>query len=122
MPLFNLFYRNDLQARQPEVAKSAVVSELDHLTGDISNWAQVQHNDDGTHNVRPSGIDFVPVGGMIRWPLPTPPAGWLLCNGAAISRTAYPLLFAVLGISQGAGDGTTTYNIPNVANFIILAA
>lgn len=41
------------------------------------------------------------------------PAGWLKCNGAAISRTAYAQLFAVLGTHYGAGNGSTTFNLPD---------
>lgn len=37
----------------------------------------------------------------------------LLCNGAAISRTQFPELFRLLGTAEGAGDGTTTFNLPN---------
>ena len=39
--------------------------------------------------------------------------GWLLCDGRAIFRDAYPALFAVIGTSFGTGDGSTTFNIPN---------
>lgn len=39
-------------------------------------------------------------------------AGWLLCNGAAVSRTTYAALFAAIGTTWGAGDGTTTFNLP----------
>jgi microcystin-dependent protein len=42
------------------------------------------------------------------------PTGWLLCNGAAVSRTTYATLFAVVGTTYGAGDGTTTFNVPNL--------
>lgn len=42
------------------------------------------------------------------------PAGWLKCNGAAISRTAYADLFAVIGTTYGAGDGNSTFNIPDL--------
>lgn len=44
---------------------------------------------------------------------PTAPAGWLLCYGQAISRTTYADLFAVLGTIYGAGDGSTTFNVPD---------
>lgn len=37
----------------------------------------------------------------------------LLCNGAAVSRIAFPELFEFLGVSEGAGDGATTFNLPN---------
>lgn len=42
-----------------------------------------------------------------------PPAGWLECNGAAISRTTYAALFLAIGTTFGAGDGSTTFNIPD---------
>jgi len=46
------------------------------------------------------------------------PAGWLICDGSAISRTTYSALFAVIGTTYGAGDGSTTFNIPNGKTFI----
>lgn len=44
----------------------------------------------------------------------TAPAGWLKANGAAISRTAYAELFAAIGTTFGAGDGSTTFNLPDL--------
>ena len=43
----------------------------------------------------------------------TPPSGWLKANGAAVSRTAYAALFAAIGTTWGAGDGSTTFNLPD---------
>ena len=45
----------------------------------------------------------------------TAPAGWLLCDGSALRRTDYPALFEAIGTRFGAGDGTTTFNIPTQA-------
>ena len=42
------------------------------------------------------------------------PAGWLECNGAAISRAVYATLFAAIGTTHGAGDGVTTFNVPDL--------
>lgn len=42
------------------------------------------------------------------------PAGWLLCDGSAVSRATYADLFAVLGTNYGAGDGSTTFNLPDL--------
>ena len=44
----------------------------------------------------------------------TAPTGWLKANGAAISRTAYAGLFAAIGTIAGEGDGSTTFNVPDV--------
>lgn len=44
----------------------------------------------------------------------TAPTGWLLCDGSAVSRTTYAALFALIGISYGSGNGTTTFNVPDL--------
>ena len=44
----------------------------------------------------------------------TAPDGWLICDGSAISRTTYSDLFAVIGTTYGSGDGSTTFNIPDL--------
>ncbi|MFE0463197.1 phage tail protein [Kitasatospora sp. NPDC058965] len=41
------------------------------------------------------------------------PAGWLFCDGSAVSRTTYAALFGVIGTQHGGGDGTTTFNLPD---------
>ena len=53
-----------------------------------------------------------PVGSVIDFTGQTAPAGWLLCQGQAISRTTYARLYAVIGTRFGAGDGSTTFNLP----------
>lgn len=42
------------------------------------------------------------------------PAGWLLCDGSAVSRTTYANLFTLVGTTFGAGDGSTTFNVPDL--------
>ena len=55
----------------------------------------------------------VPSGSLLMWPTATAPSGYLLCNGAAVSRTTYAALFAVVGTTFGVGDTTTTFNLPD---------
>ena len=43
----------------------------------------------------------------------TPSAGWLLCDGAAVSRTTYSALYQAIGTAYGGGDGSTTFNLPD---------
>ncbi len=47
------------------------------------------------------------------------PEGWGLCNGAPVSRATYADLFAVIGTLHGAGDGTTTFNLPNIGKRVV---
>lgn len=49
-------------------------------------------------------------------------AGWLECNGQAVSRSTYADLFAAIGTAYGAGNGTTTFNLPNEAGRVALGA
>jgi phage-related tail fiber protein len=57
---------------------------------------------------------MAPAGMVAHFPRSTAPAGWLKANGAAISRTAYADLYAVLGTAYGTGDGFTTFNLPDL--------
>jgi hypothetical protein len=54
-----------------------------------------------------------PVGAIVMWPTGTVPDGWLLCNGQAVSRTQYSALYNIITTTFGAGDGSTTFNLPN---------
>lgn len=49
----------------------------------------------------------------------TPPDGALICNGSAVSRTTYAELFSIIGTTYGAGDGATTFNLPNLTDKFI---
>jgi microcystin-dependent protein len=56
----------------------------------------------------------VPTGAVAGWAAAVAPAGYLLCDGAAVDRTTYAALFALIGITYGAGDGSSTFNLPNL--------
>lgn len=45
----------------------------------------------------------------------SPPDGWLICNGAPVDRACYAALFATIGVVFGPGDGSTTFNLPDLA-------
>ena len=70
-----------------------------------------------TPNPTPWGAAMVaagiPTGATMCWFTATPPPGWLICAGQAISRTVYAALFALWGTTYGAGDGSTTFNLPD---------
>lgn len=56
----------------------------------------------------------IPVGSIYEFGGSAAPDGYLICNGSAISRTDYSELFAVIGTSYGSGDGSTTFNLPDL--------
>lgn len=66
---------------------------------------------DGTWAV-PAGTAQEETGVIKMWPTGTAPSGYLLCDGSAVSRTTYAALFAVISTTFGAGDGSTTFNLP----------
>jgi len=59
-------------------------------------------------------LSVVPTGCIMMWSTGSSPSGWLLCDGSAISRTTYALLFGVITTTYGAGDGSTTFNVPDM--------
>lgn len=58
-------------------------------------------------------IAALPSGVMIDYAATVAPAGWLMCDGSAISRTVFASLFATISTTYGVGDGSTTFNLPD---------
>ncbi len=84
------------------------------LTGDVTGSVAI----DGTQNVSMTAtlagqIDLT--GAIQMWGgASAPNSNWKICNGEAISRTTYSDLFAIIGVAYGGGDGSVTFNIPNL--------
>ena len=68
-----------------------------------------------SNNLIPSGV--------VGWfALAAVPAGWLACDGSAVSRATYATLYGVIGNTYGAGDGVTTFNVPTSARRVIMGS
>lgn len=67
----------------------------------------------------PSGI---PAGSMFAWAGNAAPAGFLLCDGSAVSRTTYATLFGAISTDWGVGDGSTTFNLPDPRGKAVIGA
>lgn len=63
-----------------------------------------------------------PIGTVIAFAGNSAPSGYLICNGAAVSRTTYANLFTIIGTTYGEGDGSTTFNLPNLTNKFIMGS
>ena len=69
---------------------------------------------DGSGNLSFSIVEGVPSGSVFCRAIATVPTGYLECNGAAVSRTTYSALFAIIGTAYGAGNGSSTFNLPDL--------
>lgn len=65
-----------------------------------------------------SFTQFLPAGVVVPYAGAAAPSGYLLCDGSAVSRTTYAALFAVLSTAFGSGDGSTTFNLPDMRETI----
>jgi len=61
-----------------------------------------------------SPANAVPVGAVNTFAMSSAPMGWLSCDGGAVSRTTYAALFAIVGTTYGSGNGSTTFNLPDL--------
>jgi hypothetical protein len=83
------------------------------FTGDDAkaHLANAKANEDFAQSIY---NQLIPVGGVVMYGGSVAPPGWLYCDGRAVSRTTYSSLFAVIGTTFGTGDGSTTFNLPDL--------
>lgn len=79
-------------------------------------WSAVDDpfNDEVEVTAVASGVGGAPSGAVIDFAGTTPPAGWLECDGSAVSRITFATLFTAIGITWGPGDGVNTFNLPDL--------
>lgn len=104
---------------------TSLVGNLTAINADFNGTATAITPTVGDNSTKIATTSFVqsalsngllPTGSIVMWSTGTAPTGYLLCNGAAVSRTTYSALFGVIGVAFGAGDTTTTFNLPNYTN------
>jgi len=79
----------------------------------MSNYEATKYNFDGSDL---TGIEGIPTATIVPWSSASVPTGFLECNGAAVSRSTYAALFAIVGTTYGAGDGASTFNVPDLGD------
>jgi len=83
----------------------------------MSNYEATKYDFDGGNL---TGIEGIPTATIVPWTSSSVPSGFLECNGAAVSRTTYSALFAIVGTTYGAGDGSSTFNVPDLQDNVIV--
>lgn len=99
------------------VISPATQAERDALSGEHVWDGKVLFNTDSKRlEVKQAGgwDQILPTGAVVPFGGSTVPAGFLLCNGQAVSRETYAGLFTVIGTTYGAGDGSTTFEVPDL--------
>tara|TARA_R110002126_G_scaffold35259_1_gene108729 strand:- start:828 stop:1394 length:567 start_codon:yes stop_codon:yes gene_type:complete len=79
----------------------------------MANYEETRYNFDGANL---TDIEGVNTGIVLPWSDSTAPGGFLECNGSAVSRSTYATLFSVVGTTWGIGDGSTTFNVPDLTD------
>lgn len=103
--------------RMIQIEDASVVSGLVDANGDLILSTHGGSTSNAGHVVGPQGPigdSTIPAGTISLWASDTPPSNWLICDGSPVSRTTYASLFAVIGVKYGSGDGSTTFNLPNL--------
>ena len=102
---------NFVALRAPNNAASDITLTLPSSDGNANDVLQ----SDGSGNLSFAALpQAVPTGSVHMMATTTVPSGYLKCNGAAVSRTTFADLFAIVGTAHGAGNGSTTFNVPDL--------
>jgi len=96
--------------KAPASVSSNVTFTLPAADGNAGEFLKT----DGSGNLSFSIVQGVPSGAVFCMAVATVPSSYLECNGAAVSRTTYAALFAVIGTTYGAGNGSSTFNLPDL--------
>jgi len=83
----------------------------------MSNYEATRYDFDGANL---TGIEGIPTATIVPWSDSSVPTGFLECNGAAVSRSTYSALFAIIGTTYGAGDGASTFNVPDLQDNVAI--
>ncbi len=115
------FYSLGEEIRNAIIAggKTPDKSSVDQLGGVITDIKTALSDASDTYATKASLIARLPAGVIIPFAGTSVPAGYLLCNGAAVSRTDYANLFAAIGTLYGAGDGSTTFALPDLRDRVL---
>lgn len=92
----------------------AIQEEFERLFSKLRGFLSQAFDEDGQLVVADPNLAVIPVGGLTMYAGTSAPTGYLMCDGTQVSRVTYKSLFDIIGITYGSGDGSTTFNIPDL--------
>ena len=96
------------RATKTEVLAGIVNANIDAAAGIVSTKLSTATQE-----------SLVPAGAIMPFAMNSAPSGWLAANGDAVSRSAYAALFSAIGTTHGVGDGSTTFNLPDLRGIFV---
>ena len=84
----------------------------------MSNYEATKYDFSGANL---TGIERIPTATIVPWSSASVPTGFLECNGQAVSRSTYSALFAIVGTTYGAGDGSSTFAVPDLQDRCVVS-
>ena len=84
----------------------------------MANYEATRYDFDGANL---TGIEGIPTGTIVPWSDSSIPSGFLECTGQAVSRSTYAALFAIIGTTYGAGNGSTTFDVPDLQDNVAVS-
>ena len=125
--------RHDLAARHVVGTTIPVGAPVASAIGDTVSIGDTGNVTDAGHrHARESALTLLnaifPIGMIMPYAVPINntsklvPPGFIICNGQAVLRATYPVLYAAIGNTYGSGDGSTTFNVPNLSSRVIVGS
>jgi microcystin-dependent protein len=95
---------------------TATTAEINTLDGVTATTAEINYLSGVTSSIQNQidNLSIIPSGAVMPFAMNTAPSGWLKADGSSVSRSTYAALFAAIGTTFGAGDGSTTFALPDM--------
>lgn len=103
-----------ISLRYAEFLPGYTREEFESMVAQLRGFLSVGHNEDGSVRTVSPTLGLTPVATVAPYAGTSAPTGWLLCDGSQVSRVTYKGLYEIITTTYGAGDGSTTFNVPDL--------
>jgi len=101
------------------VSKALVSTNIGKVGSSTTTATEISYLAGARSNIQQQIDNSIPSGAVMPFAKTTAPSGWIVCDGAAVSRTTYANLFAAIGTLYGTGNNSTTFNLPDLRGYFV---